>query len=84
MQERQGDITEDETVRFKSYLMSLGIDDPVTRDAYKSSNEYFKQLAMQLTLILEEPIKVNPNVIVNDRQRKKKKVKQIQKTIIDV
>lgn len=38
--------------------MSLGIDDPVTRDAYKSSNEYFKQLAKQLAHILEEPIKV--------------------------
>ena len=57
IRERQGDITEDETVRFKSYLMSLGIDDPVTRDAYKSSNEYFKQLAKQLADILEEPIK---------------------------
>ncbi|XP_029036325.1 vacuolar protein-sorting-associated protein 36 isoform X1 [Osmia bicornis bicornis] len=57
IRERQGDITEDETVRFKSYLMSLGIDDPVTRDAYKSSNEYFKQLAKQLANILEEPIK---------------------------
>ncbi|KAH0550447.1 vacuolar protein-sorting-associated protein 36 [Cotesia glomerata] len=57
IRERQGDITEDETVRFKSYLMSMGIDDPVTRDAYKSSNEYFKQLAIQLSQILEEPIK---------------------------
>ncbi|KZC07585.1 PREDICTED: vacuolar protein-sorting-associated protein 36 [Dufourea novaeangliae] len=57
IRERQGDITEDETVRFKSYLMSLGIDDPVTRDAYKSSNEYFKQLAKQLANILEEPVK---------------------------
>ncbi|XP_076276417.1 vacuolar protein sorting 36 [Lasioglossum baleicum] len=57
IRERQGDITEDETVRFKSYLMSLGIDDPVTRDAYRSSNEYFKQLAKQLADILEEPIK---------------------------
>ncbi|XP_015603469.1 vacuolar protein-sorting-associated protein 36 isoform X1 [Cephus cinctus] len=57
IRERQGDITEDETIRFKAYLMSLGIDDPVTRDAYKSSNEYFKQLAKQLAQILEEPIK---------------------------
>ncbi|CAL7936419.1 unnamed protein product [Xylocopa violacea] len=56
IRERQGDITEDETIRFKSYLMSLGIDDPVTRDAYKNSNEYFKQLAKQLADILEEPI----------------------------
>lgn len=57
IRERQGDITEDETVRFKSYLMSLGIDDPVTRDAYRSNNEYFRQLARQLADILEEPIK---------------------------
>lgn len=39
--------------------MSLGIDDPVTRDAYRSSNEYFRQLAKQLAYILEEPIKVS-------------------------
>ncbi|XP_058795295.1 vacuolar protein-sorting-associated protein 36 [Phymastichus coffea] len=57
IRERQGDITEDETVRFKSYLMSLGIDDPVTRDAYKTENEYFKQLARQIAEVLEEPIK---------------------------
>ncbi|KAJ8668101.1 hypothetical protein QAD02_009764 [Eretmocerus hayati] len=57
IRERQGDITEDETIRFKSYLMSLGIDDPVTRDAYKSSNDYFKELARQMSGILEEPIK---------------------------
>lgn len=61
LQERQGDITEDETIRFKSYLMSMGIDDPVTRDAYKSSNEYFRQLAYELVQILEEPIKVSNN-----------------------
>jgi ESCRT-II complex subunit VPS36 len=44
--------------------MSLGIDDPVTRDAYKSSNEYFRQLARQLAEILDEPIKVrNENIL---------------------
>lgn len=57
IREKHGDITEDETVRFKSYLMSLGIDDPVTRDAYKSSNEYFRQLARELAQILEEPLR---------------------------
>ncbi|XP_043259390.1 vacuolar protein-sorting-associated protein 36 [Colletes gigas] len=57
IRERQGNISEDETVTFKSYLLSLGIDDPVTRDAYKTSNEYFKQLAKQLADILDEPIK---------------------------
>lgn len=59
LQERQGDITEDETVRFKSYLMSLGIDDPVTRDAYRTENEYYKQMARQIAEVLEEPVKVN-------------------------
>ncbi|ENN81866.1 vacuolar protein-sorting-associated protein 36 [Dendroctonus ponderosae] len=48
IKDRQGDITEDETVRFKSYLLSLGIDDPVTRDAYKSNNQYYKGLAKEI------------------------------------
>lgn len=55
-QDRQGDITQDETVRFKSYLLSLGIDDPVTRDAYQSDSQYFKKLANQLNEILLQPI----------------------------
>lgn len=36
-------------MRFKSYLMSLGIDDPVTRDAYKSDNQYYRSLAKQIS-----------------------------------
>lgn len=56
LQDRQGDITQDETVRFKSYLLSLGIDDPVTRDAYQSDSQYFKKLANQLNEILLQPI----------------------------
>lgn len=57
IREKQGDITEDETVRFKSYLLSLGIDDPVTRGAFSNQNEYFQSLSRQLAQILEEPIK---------------------------
>ena len=30
-QEKQGEVSDDETVQFKSYLLSLGISDPVTR-----------------------------------------------------
>lgn len=56
LQEKQGDITEDETVRFKSYLLSLGIEDPVTRDAYKSNNQYYKSLAKQVSNALVTPI----------------------------
>ncbi|KAJ1530931.1 hypothetical protein ONE63_005769 [Megalurothrips usitatus] len=57
IREKQGDITEDETVRFKSYLLSLGIDDPVTRGAFSNQNEYFNSLSRQLAQILEEPVK---------------------------
>lgn len=57
IRDKQGDITEDETVRFKSYLLSLGIDDPVTRGAFSNQTEYFQSLAKQLAQMLEEPIK---------------------------
>ncbi|XP_057666501.1 vacuolar protein-sorting-associated protein 36 [Diorhabda carinulata] len=53
IKEKQGDITEDETVRFKSYLLSLGIDDPVTRDSYKSDNQYYQSLAKQICSFLQ-------------------------------
>lgn len=48
-QDKQGDISEDDTVRFKSYLMSLGIDDPVTRDTFRSDSDYYMGLAQQIS-----------------------------------
>lgn len=57
LKEKQGDITEDETLQFKSYLLSLGIDDPVTRDAFGSSNKYYQELAKQISDIMEQPLK---------------------------
>lgn len=56
IRERQGDISENETVRFKSYLMSLGIDDPVTRDGAQNESEYFRKLAQQITEMMLDPI----------------------------
>lgn len=56
IRERQGDISEDETVRFKSYLMSLGIDDPVTRDNAQNNTEYFQRLGNQICEMLLDPI----------------------------
>lgn len=56
IRERHGDISEDETIRFKSYLMSLGIDDPVTRDNAQSNSEYFQLLANQICEMLLDPI----------------------------
>jgi len=56
IRERQGDISEDETVRFKAYLMSLGIDDPVTRDGYQSNSDYYTNLSRQICEILLDPM----------------------------
>lgn len=36
--------------------MSLGIDDPVTRDSHKSDNQYYRSLAKQICEILLNPI----------------------------
>ncbi|CAH1635279.1 unnamed protein product [Spodoptera littoralis] len=49
IRDKQGDISEDDTVRFKAYLMSLGIDDPVTRDAFRSDSDYYLGLSQQIS-----------------------------------
>ncbi|XP_030056295.1 vacuolar protein-sorting-associated protein 36 [Microcaecilia unicolor] len=56
IKEKQGDITEDETIRFKSYLLSMGIANPVTRETYGSGTHYHMQLAKQLVGILQSPL----------------------------
>lgn len=58
IREKQGEISDDETVRFKSYLMSLGIGDPVTRAAHGTNEAYHKQLAKEIFRILETPVQV--------------------------
>ena len=47
-----------QTVRFKSYLLSLGIPDPVTRETHGSGDKYFKELAKQISSFMETPLKV--------------------------
>ncbi|XP_037939014.1 vacuolar protein-sorting-associated protein 36 [Teleopsis dalmanni] len=56
IREQKGEISDDETVRFKSYLMSLGIDDPVTRENFTSNTEYFRSLAQQICEMLLDPL----------------------------
>ncbi|KAF4025624.1 hypothetical protein G4228_017789, partial [Cervus hanglu yarkandensis] len=56
IKDKQGDITEDETIRFKSYLLSMGIANPVTRETYGSGTQYHMQLARQLAGILQAPL----------------------------
>uniref|UniRef100_A0A3B3QGU2 Vacuolar protein-sorting-associated protein 36 n=1 Tax=Paramormyrops kingsleyae TaxID=1676925 RepID=A0A3B3QGU2_9TELE len=56
IKEKQGDITEDETIRFKSYLLSMGIANPVTRETHGSGTHYHMQLARQLGDMLLAPL----------------------------
>uniref|UniRef100_A0A671P2L5 Vacuolar protein-sorting-associated protein 36 n=1 Tax=Sinocyclocheilus anshuiensis TaxID=1608454 RepID=A0A671P2L5_9TELE len=56
IKDKQGDITEDETIRFKSYLLSMGIANPVTRETHGSGTQYHIQLAKQLGDILQAPL----------------------------
>lgn len=57
-QDKQGEVSDDETIQFKSYLLSMGIADPVTRDTHGSGQKYFKELAKEIFLILDKPIQV--------------------------
>lgn len=56
IKDKQGDITEDETVRFKSYLLSMGIANPVTRETHGSGTHYHLQLSKQLGDMLQAPL----------------------------
>ncbi|XP_033100053.1 vacuolar protein-sorting-associated protein 36-like [Anneissia japonica] len=56
IKERQGSITENETIQFKSYLLSLGISNPVTRETHGSGSNYHIELAKQLSEFLKQPI----------------------------
>ena len=47
-----------QTVRFKSYLSSLGIPDPVTRETHGTGDKYFRELAKQISSFMETPLKV--------------------------
>ena len=54
----KGGILDDETIQLKSCLLSMGVSEPVTRDAYRSGDKYFKELAKELYFVLVKPIKV--------------------------
>lgn len=57
LEEKKGSITEDETVMFKSYLLSMGIANPVTRETHGSGASYHKELAKELGNFLDKIIK---------------------------
>ncbi|CAG5120941.1 unnamed protein product [Candidula unifasciata] len=56
IKDKQGEMTEDETVRFKSYLLSMGIPNPVTRETHGTGDKYYTELARELSQLLTKPI----------------------------
>jgi ESCRT-II complex subunit VPS36 len=56
LEEKQGSISEDETIAFKSYLLSIGIANPVTRETHGSGGLYHRELAKQLAQFLQKPL----------------------------
>ncbi len=49
-------MSDDETVEFKSYLLSLGISDPVTRETHGSGQAYYRELSKEICRVLEKPV----------------------------
>ena len=45
-------------MQFKSYLLSLGISNPVTRETHGTGLKYHNELAKQLADVLTQPIEV--------------------------
>jgi len=56
IKEKKGDITDDETVKFKSYLLSLGIANPVTKETHGTGTHYHQQLAHEICRLLAEEV----------------------------
>lgn len=56
LKDKQSDVSEDETIQFKSYLLSLGISDPVTKAEYGSGSAFHTELAKQLADALARPL----------------------------
>ncbi|CAB3397572.1 unnamed protein product [Caenorhabditis bovis] len=61
---RKGEISEDETIAFKSYLLSLGVSDPVTKSTFGGSDsEYYQLLAKEINDTLLPTIKEHGGMI---------------------
>ncbi|XP_049521546.1 vacuolar protein-sorting-associated protein 36 isoform X1 [Dermacentor silvarum] len=63
LKEKGSSLTDDETIMFKSHLLSLGISDPVTKSAYGSGINYYQELAKQLAEVLEGPVQESGGII---------------------
>ncbi|XP_064482035.1 vacuolar protein-sorting-associated protein 36-like [Ornithodoros turicata] len=63
LKEKGSNLTDDETITFKSHLLSLGISDPVTKSAYGSGSTYHRELAKQLAEVLVGPVQEAGGII---------------------
>ncbi|XP_075545352.1 vacuolar protein sorting 36 isoform X2 [Dermacentor variabilis] len=63
LKEKGSSLTDDETIMFKSHLLSLGISDPVTKSAYGSGINYYQELAKQLAEVLEGPVQESGGIL---------------------
>ena len=57
IEEKKGTVSEDETIQFKAYLLSVGIANPVTRETHGTGSAYHKELSKQLAAFLEKPLR---------------------------
>lgn len=56
IREKQGEISDDETIQFQSHLLSLGVADPVTRETHGGGDQYTLELAKQIAVMIEAPL----------------------------
>jgi len=56
IREKQGEISDDETIQFQSHLLSLGVADPVTRETHGGGDAYTLELAKQIATMIEGPL----------------------------
>lgn len=54
LNDKEVNVSDDETVAFKSYLLSMGIDNPVTKETHGSGNRYHQELAKELFTFLKD------------------------------
>ena len=59
IRERKSEASDDETLKFKTMLMSLGIDDPVTKDNFTSNNEFLSSLGNEICQSMLDVITVS-------------------------
>lgn len=64
IKDKQGDISEDETIKFKSYLLSLGIPNPVTKETHGTGTHYHMQLARELSDSLMGELRKRDGIIL--------------------